>query len=469
MKRFASFVALTALLVGYGCSKKDSNIEFELGTYTEPYSVPNSKVSPYDPTFESKVVIYYPPGYNVSDTATKYPVAYFLHGYGGDYTYFKDVYDLGTLMSYLIATDSVEPMILVFVNGRNLFYGSFYTNSEYNGSPVFGLHEDYFIYELMPYVERQLLPEHKLNGERYIAGYSMGGYGTVLLASKYPHLFNKAASLSGPLAFAIFTDSTAAEMLFGFLRDEMSLDSLKFVTVYEALVNDSVVYDSVMQEVYTANSGRLPIGIDTLMFLFSKPGDTVVDTVISQTVVGDTVYQVRYSVIHTFAQTHPKRFTMYLTALSAAFTPKADLCSNFSVLDNEYVVAIVDSAAGICAGLRLPVYKNLDGQLETNVMNEWIMDHDIPTLLQQNAGNIAASNLKWYLSSGRSTLNDLETVIYNMNKVAEGVLSQIYGSDFENKVEINYYTGESDPFHFPPTHNQYIYQELGNVLRFFSK
>ena len=472
MRKFVSFMALAALMVGYGCSKKDNTISFDLGMYSDPTEVPGVLVTQYDPTFESKIIIYYPPGYNAADTSIKYPVAYFLHGYGGDYTYYKDVYDLGTLMSYLMATDSIEPMILVFVNGRNLFYGSFYTNSEYGGNPVFGLHEDYFVSELVPYVENQLIGDEKLNGERYIAGYSMGGYGAFMLAAKHSDLFHKAAALSGPHAFAIFAASDSARQgLFNFLHDELSLDSLQFLVVRNYLVGEAVVRADTLQNTYTAVEDRLPVGLDTLFYIFTKPGTMVIDTVLNQTLVGDTIVETRYQVIHTYARTYPKRFTMYMTALSGAFTPKVGQCTNFSVdsTGNEYIVAIVDSGAGLCAGIRLPVYKNLDGNLVNDVIAEWINDHDVQKLLQDNAANIVSSGIKWYMSSGTGTGSDLETVIYAMNQVAENVLKNIYGSNFDDNVKVNYYDGSSDPFGFPATHNQYIYEELGNVLRFFGK
>ncbi len=469
MRKFVSFMALAALMVGYGCSKKDNTISFDLGTYSDPQVIPNNTVSPYDSRFESKVIIYYPPGFNMADSTEKYPVAYFLHGYGGDYTYYKDVYDLGTIMSYLIASDSIEPMILVFVNGRNLFYGSFYTNSEYGGNPVFGLHEDYIVTELIPYVENQILPKFKLSGERYIAGYSMGGYGAFMLAAKYPEKFQKAAALSGPHAFAIFRDNDSARAgLFNFFRHELSLDTLVFQVYTNVIVNDSLVATVFTQDTAIEIKERLPIGIDTLLYLFSKPGDTVLDTLVNQQFAGDTVYRTHYRVIHTFGY-YPKRFTMYMTALSAAFTPKLGPCTGFDVPNNEYIVALVDTANGICAGIRLPVYKNLDGNLVNDVITEWVDDHDVQKLLQDNAANIVSSGIKWYMSSGEGTGKDLETVIHAMNQVAEYVLKNIYGSDFENNVKVNYYNGSSDPFGFPPNHNQYIYEELGNVLRFFGK
>jgi len=468
MRKFVSLIALVALIGGYGCSKKDNTLSFDLGFYSDPQIVPDNTVSPYDPYFDSKVIIYYPPGFSLSDSATKYPVAYFLHGYGGDYTYFKDVYDLGTLMSYLIASDSIQPMILVFVNGRNMFYGSFYTNSEYGGNPVFGLHEDYLITELIPYVENQVLPKYKLSGERYIAGYSMGGYGTFMLAAKYPDKFQKAAALSGPHAFAIFADNDSARAgLFQFFKTELALDTLIFQVYTNVIVNDSVVATVFSQDTAVELSERLPIGLDTLFYLFSKPGDTVVDTMINQAFAGDTVYRTYYRVIHTFGY-YPKSFTMYMTALSAAFTPKADLCTNFDPA-SEYIVAIVDSTAGICAGIRLPVYKNLDGNLVNDVITEWISDHDVWNLIQNNAANILASGIKWYMSSGTGTGSDLETVIYGMNQYAAAVFQAIYGDNLNDFVQINYYDGSTDPFGFPATHNQYIYEELGNVLRFFGK
>ncbi len=467
MRKFLGFAALVALMAGYGCSKKDTTISFDLGTYSDPTSVPGVLVTQYDPTFESKIIIYYPSGYNKADTTVKYPIAYFLHGYGGDYTYFKDVYDLGTLMSYLIATDSIRPMILVFVNGRNMFYGSFYSNSQYGGNPVFGLHEDYFVSELMPYVENQLIGKNKLNGERYIAGYSMGGYGTFMLAAKHSNLFTKAAALSGPHAFVLFRDNDDARAgLFNFFNMELANDTLIFNVILVKSVGGEPVDTTILTSDTVGRGGSLPLGIDTLFYLFSKPGTIVVDTVLNENLVGDTVYTTKYQVIHTFGY-YPKRFTMYMTALSAAFTPKLDLCNNFAVAENEYIVAVVDSAAGICAGIRLPVYKDLRNELVSGVIDEWINNHDVQKLLLDNATDIVSSGIKWYMSSGTGTGSDLETVIYGMNQYAKAVFDNIYGPDVDNYVKVNFYDGQTDPFGFPATHNQYIYEELGNVLRFF--
>ncbi len=467
MRKFLGFAALVALMAGYGCSKKDTTISFDLGSYSAPEAVPDNTVSSYDPYFDSKIIIYYPPGFNLSDSTTTYPVAYFLHGYGGDYTYFKDVYDLGTLMSYLIATDSIQPMILVFVNGRNMFYGSFYSNSQYGGNPVFGLHEDYIIAELIPYVENQILPRYKLSGERYLAGYSMGGYGAFMLAARYPNKFQKVAALSGPHAFVIFRDNAEAQAgLFAFFNQELALDTLVFQIYTNVIVNDSTVATVFLQDTSIGLGGRLPYGIDTLFYIFSKPGDTVVDTMINQAFSGDTTFRTYYRVIHTFGY-YPKRFTMYMTALSAAFTPKLDLCNNFAVAENEYIVAVVDSAAGICAGIRLPVYKDLRNELVSGVIDEWINNHDVQKLLLDNATDIVSSGIKWYMSSGTGTGSDLETVIYGMNQYAKAVFDNIYGPDVDNYVKVNFYDGQTDPFGFPATHNQYIYEELGNVLRFF--
>ena len=467
MKKFVNLIALSALIVGWGCSKKDNTITYDRGTYTDPITVPAANVQPYDPTFESKVIIYYPPGYNEADTSIKYPVAYFLHGYGGDYTFYRDVYDLGELMSYMIAADSIEPMILVFINGRNLFYGSFYSNSEYMGNPIFGLHEDYIIHELLPEVENNIIGRDKLNGERYIAGYSMGGYGAFMLAAKYSNLFDKAAALSGPHAFAIFTDTLAEAQLLAFFKKELALDTLIFNTIQEKIVGSDTVSSVVLvSDTVVRSDTTLPLTIDTLFYIFSKPGSVVFDTVISETLIVDTIVKVRYTILHPYGY-YPKRFTMYMTALSAAFTPKAGPCAGFD-LTSEYIVKVVDTTAGICVGLRLPVDKNLTGLVDP-VVNEWISDHDVQQLIQNNATDIVSNGVKWYLSSGTGTGNDLETVINTMNNVVDNVFKGIYGSDYNNFVIRKTYDGSSDPFGFPANHNQYIYQELGEVLKFFGK
>ena len=80
---------------------------------------------------------------------------------------------------------------------------SWYINS-YDGKENY---EDFFIKEFMPFVEKKyrIKTEKKYRG---IAGLSMGGYGTLIYALKYPQLFGAAA----PLSAGIFTSDELKAM-----------------------------------------------------------------------------------------------------------------------------------------------------------------------------------------------------------------------------------------------------------------
>jgi S-formylglutathione hydrolase FrmB len=93
----------------------------------------------------------------------------------------------------------IPPMIIVTPEG----FGSFYINAA-DGSFNY---EDFFIKELIPHIEKtfKVKAEKRFRG---ISGLSMGGYGSLLYALKYPHLFAAAA----PLSAAIWTPDQIKEM-----------------------------------------------------------------------------------------------------------------------------------------------------------------------------------------------------------------------------------------------------------------
>ncbi len=59
-------------------------------------------------------IVYLPPGYD-ANTSARYPVVYSLHGMGGDE--WSHLPYVGALQSN-IQSQAVDPMIMVFVNGR---------------------------------------------------------------------------------------------------------------------------------------------------------------------------------------------------------------------------------------------------------------------------------------------------------------------------------------------------------------
>jgi S-formylglutathione hydrolase FrmB len=136
-------------------------------------SVP-SKILGYDVPFCALL----PPSYD-SDATQRYPVLYFLHGIGeneqvllnsGGLLLVQDLRDQKQIGDFLIVTPAA---------GR-----SFYINS-HDGRVRY---EDFFIREFIPYIESHYRIKVGRRA-RGIAGVSMGGYGALRFAFKYPQMF----------------------------------------------------------------------------------------------------------------------------------------------------------------------------------------------------------------------------------------------------------------------------------------
>lgn len=138
-----------------------------------------------------KYSVYLPPDYDYS--ARNYPVVYLLHGYTDDNTAWFQFGQVDRYADKAIADGTIPPMIIVMPNGDS----SWYINS-YDGKENY---EDFFVKEFIPTIEKK----YRIRSEkqfRGIAGLSMGGYGTLIYALKYPELFSAAA----PLSAGIFSD-----------------------------------------------------------------------------------------------------------------------------------------------------------------------------------------------------------------------------------------------------------------------
>jgi len=135
--------------------------------------------------------IYVPADYDQSQRS--YPVVYLLHGYTDDNTAWLQYGEVNRYADKAIADGTIPPMIIVMPDADS----SFYINS-YDGKEKY---EDFFIKEFIPSIEKtwKIKSEKRFRG---VAGLSMGGYGTLIYALKYPELFAAAA----PLSAAVFAD-----------------------------------------------------------------------------------------------------------------------------------------------------------------------------------------------------------------------------------------------------------------------
>lgn len=121
------------------------------------------------------------------------PVLYFFHGRNGN-EHFLEQLDVKSITDRLIKEGNINPMIIVcprMDNTRGL-NTSDCSGQIHNGKMDIdvGRYEDYFIHEIIPYVETHY---HALSDRsaRYIGGASAGGYASIHYGLKHPELFSR--------------------------------------------------------------------------------------------------------------------------------------------------------------------------------------------------------------------------------------------------------------------------------------
>jgi S-formylglutathione hydrolase len=138
---------------------------------------------------ERDVYVYLPPSY-ASQPNRRYPVVYFLHGYGATAEAYWKLMTVPDTASKLMNAGTVQEMILVHPDAHTLYDGSMYSDS-----PTTGNWEDYITHDLVAYIDSHYRtiasPE-----SRGLAGHSMGGYGTLRLAMKYPGIYSSIYAMS---------------------------------------------------------------------------------------------------------------------------------------------------------------------------------------------------------------------------------------------------------------------------------
>jgi S-formylglutathione hydrolase FrmB len=119
----------------------------------------------------------------------RYPVLYHLHGLTEDeQTAIRS--GLWDLVEQMQAEGRIGEFLLVTPDGGR----SFYINS-HDGRTRY---EDFFIREFLPAIEQRYRIRRERNA-RGLSGISMGGYGALRLALKYPHRFGSVSAHSAAL------------------------------------------------------------------------------------------------------------------------------------------------------------------------------------------------------------------------------------------------------------------------------
>jgi len=129
--------------------------------------------------------IFLPPGYD-ADMSRRFPVVYWLHGRNNnEYTNIAQA----SFAHEAILKGQLEPLIIIFGNGLGQ---AFYLDSVDGRYPA----ETLIIKELIPHIDGKYRTQASRTG-RHIAGMSMGGFGCLRLAFKYPQLFASVVSYAG--------------------------------------------------------------------------------------------------------------------------------------------------------------------------------------------------------------------------------------------------------------------------------
>lgn len=195
-----------------------------------------------DPT-RQPIVIYLPPSY--STTKNRYPVVYFLPGFGDPMSLYLDGtyqgFKLQAAMDSLIGAGVIKEMIVVVINGRNSLGGSFYVDS-----PVTGNWETFIAAGIVTFIDshyRTILWQ----GSRAIAGHSMGGYGAINLGLRHPDIFGCVYAMSPGLCAE---DGISQSPMFAnqqTIRDYLAIESsLKTLSRPEATARFSSLFDSLL-------------------------------------------------------------------------------------------------------------------------------------------------------------------------------------------------------------------------------
>ena len=138
---------------------------------------------------ETDYLIYLPPGYEEpANRDRRYPVVYWLHGYGSEPQYGSPFVDT---LDAAIKSGDAPPIIAVLPNG---LINSWYVDSVDGSQPM----DSIIVGDLLPHIDRTFRTIADRNF-RAVEGFSMGAWGAAHFAMKYPQHFCAATLLSGPM------------------------------------------------------------------------------------------------------------------------------------------------------------------------------------------------------------------------------------------------------------------------------
>lgn len=149
-----------------------------------------------------KVVVVTPEGYA---DGQKFPTAYVLHGYTGDYT------DWQRHQPRINDMADRYGMIVVHPDGRD----SWYVDSPVNPKVKM---ETFFVEDLVPFIDKNY-PTKADAAHRAITGLSMGGHGAIFLGFRHPDIWGNVGSMSGGVDITPFPNGWNLPTIFGTVEE----------------------------------------------------------------------------------------------------------------------------------------------------------------------------------------------------------------------------------------------------------
>ncbi len=158
---------------------------------TEPFKGKLDKITVHGKSLEGNlegdsadrdVLVYLPPSY-ATDSNRRYPVLYFLHGYGVGAQAYWNLMTVPQSAEKAFAAGAKE-MMIVLPDSFTVHSGSMYSSS-----PTTGNWEGFVTEDLVSYIDSHYRTVAD-RASRGLAGHSMGGYGAFRIGMKYPDVYS---------------------------------------------------------------------------------------------------------------------------------------------------------------------------------------------------------------------------------------------------------------------------------------
>lgn len=134
-----------------------------------------------------------PPGFDAHKTKS-FPILYLLHGLGDNEQTLINT-GIWNMVEELQAQKQIGDFVIVTPRGGRTFY----INAKASGAKqTASNYEDFFLKEFIPQIEKKF-HSGGARSRRAIAGISMGGFGALRTAFKYPQMFSAVAAHSAAL------------------------------------------------------------------------------------------------------------------------------------------------------------------------------------------------------------------------------------------------------------------------------